>query len=141
MNRLHRAAQRRRGGRSAFTLIELLLVLVILAILTSVVAVHIAGTTQKAKVSAAKSTIDALKGALKTFEIDNERFPTSEEGLNALTTNPGNLPDWKHPYIDKLLMDPWGHPYNYESPGKDGADFEVYSSGPDGQPGTSDDVN
>jgi general secretion pathway protein G len=140
MNNIYRTAQRRRGGRSAFTLIELLLVLVILAILTSVVAVRIVGTTQKAKVTAAKSTIDALKVSLKTFEIDNERFPTTDEGLNALVQNPGNLPDWKHAYIDKLLLDPWGNAYQYRCPGSNGADFDLFSSGPDGQPGTSDDV-
>jgi general secretion pathway protein G len=140
MNKLNRTAQRRRSGRSAFTLIELLLVLVILAILTSVVAVRIVGTTQKAKITAAKQTIDALKVSLKTFEIDNERFPTTEEGLNALVQNPGNLSEWKHPYIDKLLPDPWGNPYIYRCPGTDGADFDLKSAGPDGHEGGGDDV-
>jgi general secretion pathway protein G len=140
MNNLYRTAQRRRRGRSAFTLIELLLVLVILAILTSVVAVRIVGTTQKAKITAAQQTIGALKTSLQHFEIDNERFPTEGEGLNALTQNPGNLPDWKAPYIDKLLPDPWGNPYQYQCPGKDGKDFDVFSMGPDGQAGTADDV-
>jgi len=140
MNNLYRTRHRRRGGRSAFTLIELLLVLVILAILTSVVAVRMVGTTQKAKITAAQQTVGALKLSLGMFEKDNARFPTEAEGLDALWHNPGNLPDWKGPYVDKILPDPWGNPYQYQIPGKDGIDFDVFSKGPDGQEGTPDDV-
>jgi general secretion pathway protein G len=140
MNNIYRTAHRRRGGRSAFTLIELLLVLVILAILTSVVAVRMVGTTQKAKITAAQQTVGALKLSLGMFEKDNARFPTEAEGLDALWHNPGNLPDWKGPYVDKILPDPWGNPYQYQIPGKENIDFDVFSKGPDGQEGTPDDV-
>ncbi len=138
----HRASARhRRPERSGFTLIELLLVLVILAILTSVVAMKVVGRTQQAKIAAAKATISTLKSSLSQFEIDNERLPTTEENLAALQSNPGNLPNWKHAYIDdNSLKDPWGNPYVYRCPGSNGADFDLFSCGPDGHEGGDDDI-
>src|ERR1700678_812524 len=80
----------RRAARSGFTLIELLLVMVILAILAAVIVPKFTGRTEQAKISAAKADVSSLKLALEAFETDNGRYPTSEEGLQALVSNPGN---------------------------------------------------
>ena len=126
---------------SAFTLIELLLVMVILAILAAVVVPKFTGRTEQAKISAAKSDIASLKVAINSFEIDNSRFPTQEEGLNALVTKPADLDTWKKPYIEQVRKDPWGHDYVYRCPGTNGKDFDLLSCGPDGREGGGDDVD
>src|ERR1700742_5130736 len=93
---------RRRASRQAgFTLIELLLVLVILAILAAVVVPKFTGRAEQAKQAAAKQDISSMKVALDAFETDNGRYPTAQEGLPALVSNPGNLTGWKHAYIEK----------------------------------------
>jgi general secretion pathway protein G len=81
-----------------------------------------------------------LKVALDAFQIDNGRYPTTREGLRALIEAPPGLSTWTHAYIDKLPIDRWGTPYMYRCPGKNGNDFDVFSCGPDGVPGTADDV-
>jgi general secretion pathway protein G len=83
--------------------------------------------------------LDGMKTALEIFEVQNDRFPTTAEGLNALITNPGNLEKWE-PTMDKLPVDPWGHGYIYRSPGKNGEPFDLLSAGPDGKEGTADDI-
>ena len=89
----------------------------------------------------AKADISNLKLSLSTFETDNGRFPTAEEGLNALVTKPGaDLPNWNHQYIEKVPNDPWGHPYQYRVPGTNGKDFDLLSFGPDGAEGGNDDI-
>src|SRR5882724_1807678 len=102
---------------SAFTLIELLLVMMILAILAAVVVPKFTGRIEETRINAAKTQISNLKSALQTFELDNGRFPTTEESLNALATNPGNLTNW-HGYLtdNKLPADPWTHNYVYRCP-------------------------
>jgi general secretion pathway protein G len=135
------ATRKSRGRRGAFTLIELLLVLVILAILAGIVVPKFIGRSEQAKVAAAKSDISNLKTSLGTFEIDNGRFPSTEEGLQALVDKPnGDLPNWKRG-IDKVAPDPWGHPYIYRNPGTGNKEFDLLSVGPDGQEGTADDIN
>jgi len=130
----------RRQAARGFTLIELLVVLVILGILAAVVVPNLVGKTEKAKVAAAKADISNLGGALNNFEVENGRFPSSEEGLQALVEKPGDLPNWKHSYIDKLPPDPWGHPYIYRCPGNNGKDYDLVSGGPDGHEGGDDDI-
>jgi general secretion pathway protein G len=137
------ASRRYRPIHRGFTLIELLLVMVIIAILAAVVVPKFTGRTQQARVTAAKADISNLKLALQTFETDNDRFPTTEEGLAALVDKPAaELPGWKHAYVEKVPTDPWGHPYIYRSPGANNADFDLYSAGPNGQDenGAGDDV-
>lgn len=134
----HRAAACRRA--SAFTLIELLLVLVILAILAAVVVPKFTGRTEQARQSAAKADISNLKVALSTFETDNGRFPTTEEGLRALVEKPADLSNWKHQYIEKVPTDPWGHDYIYRIPGTSNKEFDLFSMGPDGHEGGGDDI-
>ncbi|MDB5296241.1 MAG: xcpT 11 [Phycisphaerales bacterium] len=131
----------RRARRSAFTLIELLLVLVILGVLAAIVVPKLAGEGEKAKVKAAGSTVHAIDGALDMFEIDNSRYPTSDEGIKALVEAPANAKNW-HEYIKGgMPKDPWGQDYIYRYPGqinKNGPD--VFSMGPDMKEGGTDDI-
>jgi general secretion pathway protein G len=87
----------------------------------------------------AKMHLSLLKGSIDAFQIDNERYPTTTEGLQALAENPGNLPNWKG-YVELVPNDPWGTPYIYRSPGTNGRAFDLISAGPDRQAGTADDV-
>ena len=137
----HPMKSRTRRRATGFTLIELLLVMVILAILAAVVVPKFTGKTQQAQISAAKSDIASLKVALNAFEIDNARFPTQEEGINALVNKPADLENWKHPYIEQVRKDPWGHDYVYRYPGTNGKDFDLFSCGPDGREGGGDDID
>ncbi len=133
-------ARHRRSALPGFTLIELLLVLVILAILAAVVVPKFTGRTEQARQSAAKADIASLKVALSVFETDTGRFPTTEEGMQALVDKPPELQGWQHSYVEKVPNDPWGHPYIYRCPGAGNKDFDVVSSGPDGREGTADDI-
>jgi general secretion pathway protein G len=131
-----------RGRRNAFTLIELLLVMVILVILASIVVPKMTGYSERARKTKAVTEIESFKSALKMFEIDCGRFPTSEEGLQALTHQPNGVQGWKQGgYMDDIPNDPWGNPYQYRSPGQHNPDgFDVFSMGPDGHEGGTDDI-
>lgn len=130
--------------RSAFTLIELLLVMVILVVLAAVVVPKFADRSKQARETAARQDLSAMSTALDAFEIDNGRYPTTEEGLGALIANPSSLPNWHGPYISKTGQptDPWGTPYVYLYPGqhKQGS-FDLYSYGPDLREGNDDITN
>ena len=127
------------AARRAFTLIELLLVLVILGVLAVVVVPKFAGRSEQARVTAAKTDISRLSLALDAFEIDIGRYPTTEEGLGALVAAPPNAPDWKQPYVASVPNDPWGNPYNYRYPGSNNPNgYDLSSLGPDGREGADD---
>ncbi len=133
--------QLRRSLRSGFTLVEMLLVLVILAVLAAIVIPKMAGRSQQAKVTAAHTQIQAFKTALDAFEIDNGFYPAGNSGLNALIQPPANSPSWKGPYLDKVPLDPWGNQYMYSYPGKiNPSGFDILSMGPDGRVGGDDDI-
>lgn len=134
--------QRRALARRGFTLIELMLVLVILAVLATIVMRNFAGQSEKARVTTAKAQITNIAGALDSFEVDAGRYPTSEEGLASLMEQPGNSKGWAGPYLkQKIGNDPWAHPYIYKAPGQHNPKgFDVYSAGPDGAEGTEDDI-
>ncbi|WP_428937145.1 type II secretion system major pseudopilin GspG [Fontivita pretiosa] len=133
----------KRARRRGFTLIELLLVLVILAVLASVVVPKFTARSEQARVTAAKTDIAQLETALDAFEVDNGRFPTTDEGLAALLQAPANVTNWRGPYIKRgLPKDPWGNPYVYVYPGTHNPNgYDLYSFGPDGREGNDDITN
>ncbi len=121
-------------NRKGFTLIELLVVMVILGMLAALVGPQIFGKVGKGKQSAARTQIEMLGQALDSYRLDVGKYPSTSEGLNALQTNPG-APGWDGPYLKKALPnDPWGKPYQYQSPGSH-ADYDLYSYGGDGAAG------
>ena len=128
------------GARSAFTLIELLLVLVILGVLAAVVVPKFTGRTEDAKIKACQAEMSGVMTALGTYEVDCGSYPTTDQGLLALVQNPG-IDAWKRPYLPKVPVDPWGHDYIYRSPGSNGKDFDLMSMGPDGREGGGDDID
>jgi general secretion pathway protein G len=137
------SAQARRNGKvpfaaAGFTLIEILVVIVILGILAALVVPRVLERPDEARAVAAKSDIAAIMGALKLYRLDNQRYPTTEQGLAALVTAPTQAPlppNWKPGgYLERLPKDPWGQPYQYLNPGLRG-EIDVFSFGADGQPG------
>ena len=121
---------------SGFTLIELLVVLVIIGVLAALIVPNVLDRAEDARVTAARTDVNNLMQALKLYKLDNQRFPSSEQGLDALAKKPtvGTVPpNWK-PYVDKLPNDPWGRPYQYAYPGVKG-EIDVYSFGADGKAG------
>lgn len=128
--------------RDAFTLIELLLVMVILVILASIVVPKMTGYSERARKTKAATEIGSFKTALQAFEIDCGRFPTTEEGLNALVQAPNGVQGFKQGgYMDEIPKDPWGNPYQYRCPGQHNPDgFDVFSMGGDGHEGGGDDI-
>jgi general secretion pathway protein G len=115
-----------------------MVVVVILGILAVLIVPRVLGRTDEARIAAAKHDIAALMQSLKLYRLDNGRYPTSEQGLQALVARPQAQPlppNWK-PYLDKVPKDPWGNAYQYLSPGVHG-EIDVFSLGADGQPGGS----
>jgi len=118
-----------------FTLLELLVVIVIIGLLAAYVGPKYFSQLGKSERTVAAAQIDALSKALDTFRLDVGRYPTTEEGLQALQNKPAAAEKWNGPYLNKgLPLDPWGHAYVYASPGSKG-DFDITSYGRDGQPG------
>ena len=134
----------------AFTLIEMLVVILILSILAALIIPNLINKAAEAKVAAAKTDISSLSDALQRYHLDNDAYPTTEQGLQALVNAPSNAPNWKGPYLTKQVPnDPWGNPYQYQSPGPSNEDYYIESYGPSGTTGgtgnnapiTSDDTN
>ena len=121
-------------GRRAFTLIELMLVVIIIGALVAMVMPRFTGRAEQAKIAAAKADIQAnIATGLKLYELDNGSFPTSDEGLGALLIRSSSAVNWNGPYLEKRPLDPWGREYKYKSPGDHRiADYDLYSLGKDG---------
>lgn len=127
--------------RRGFTLVEIMLVVAILGVLVSVALPRLTGRTQDARLQAARLQIENLGMALDAFEYDCGRYPTTSEGLEALTAAPGGAAGWKGPYMKKRApTDPWRVAYAYARPGVRGSDYDLYSFGPDQRQGGGDDV-
>ncbi len=125
-------------GQRGFTLLEVMVVVVILGILAALVVPKIISRPDEARVIAAKQDIASLMQALKLYRLDNQRYPTTEQGLQSLLVKPATTPiplNWKQGgYIERLSKDPWGGPYQYLNPGVQG-EIDVFSYGADGAPG------
>jgi general secretion pathway protein G len=126
----------KRLRQAGFTLIELMVVLVIIGVLAALIVPNVLDRADDARVTAARTDIGNLMQALKLYKLDNQRYPSAEQGLEALVKRPtaGAVPpNWKS-YVDKLPADPWGRAYLYTNPGVKG-EIDVFSLGADGQPG------
>ncbi|MDH3419581.1 MAG: type II secretion system major pseudopilin GspG [Gammaproteobacteria bacterium] len=132
MSSTQRVASRRERG---FTLIEIMVVVVIIGLLAAIVAPNLIGNIDRAAVTRARADIRTIDNALNLYRLDNFRYPSSDEGLQALVTNPGeaSAPNWKQ-YLRSVPSDPWNNDYEYASPGRQG-DYEIYTFGADGQEG------
>jgi general secretion pathway protein G len=143
----HEHATRHRNGRRAllratsmlqrgFTLIELVVVLVILGVLGALIVPQFLDRADDARVAAAKQDVNSLMQALKLYKLDNQRYPTAEQGLESLVRKPQAAPvpvNWR-PYLERLPTDPWQRAYQYMNPGVNG-EIDVFSTGADGQAG------
>lgn len=129
----------------AFTLIELMIVVIIIAALSGMIVPRLAGRSEQAKVGVAKADISAnISMALKLYDLDNGNYPTTDQGLNALLTKPSSNPippNWNGPYLEKNPIDPWNNLYQYKCPGAHNpAGYDLYSLGKDGIEGSGDDI-
>lgn len=128
-----------RRSETGFTLLELLVVLVILGLLAGYVAPRYFDQLGKSEIKTSKAQIVGLEKALDQYRIDTGRYPSTEQGLAALNTKPGDEARWDGPYLKKAVPDdPWGKPYQYRMPGEK-SEVDIYSFGRDGQPGGSGD--
>ena len=139
-NNPHRVAVKTQQG---FTLMELMVVIVILGVLAALVVPNVMGNKERADTQKAVSDIVALENALDMYKLDNHRYPTTEQTLDALVTLPTINPvpaNYRNDgYIKRLPADPWGNEYMLLSPGGHGA-IDVFSAGPDSEPNTADDI-
>lgn len=137
MNRRQREQARRPGRQAGFSLIELMIVIVILGILSTMVVLNIAGAPDEARVNKAKADIQTIESALILYKVQNGFYPTTEQGLKALVEKPTSKPIPKtYPpggYLkqDNVPQDPWGNPYVYRSPGEENRPYEIISRGAD----------
>jgi general secretion pathway protein G len=128
-----------RKEQKAFTLVELLLVVTIIGILAGAVLINFSGQSERAKISRAVMDIQSLGTALSMYEIQMGAYPSSDQGLRALTEDTGE-PGWTRQLSRKSFDDPWGNEYIYSYPGTHDNEYDLYSAGPDGQEGTDDDI-
>lgn len=118
-----------------FTLIEMLIVMVILGLLAALVGPRMFGKVGKSRQNAAKVQIALFETALDTYRLDTSKYPTTDQGLQALRAKPSGVERWDGPYLPKNVpLDPWGHAYEYRSPGEHG-DYDIISLGADGSAG------
>ena len=135
--------QRRLRQQDGFTLIEIMVVVVIIAILAALIVPNVVGRAEQARLTKASADIRTLESALAMYRLDNGHYPSTDQGLQALVKKPAGDPpanDWrKGGYVRLLPQDPWGHAYQYLAPGAHGA-YDLWSDGPDGISGDHDDI-
>lgn len=126
------------GVQAGMSLIEIIIVIALMGTLMTIVISKLTGTQDKAMEDAARLSMQQMDQTLQMYKVHNNRFPTTDEGLEALVTAPASAKRWRGPYTEKKkLNDPWGNPFSYES---DGQTIKIISPGHDGQLGTEDDV-
>jgi general secretion pathway protein G len=137
-----REVNRRRTPRSAtqrgFTLIEIMVVVVIIGLLAAVIVPQVVDKVDQARSAKAKQDITSLETALTMYRLDNSKYPTTDQGLAALSTQPTDpsIRNWRPGgYIKRISKDPWGNDYQYVYPGTHGSEYDLYSLGADNQPG------
>jgi general secretion pathway protein G len=124
-----------KGKTRGFTLLELLVVIVIIGLLAGYVAPRYFSQVGRSEIQVAKAQIESLEKALDQYRLDTRRYPSAEEGLQALVSKPENAAGWNGPYLKKAVpADPWGRPYAYRTPGQK-SEYEVFTYGRDGKPG------
>ncbi len=124
-----------RKAQSGFTLLEIIVVVTIIAIMAAYIAPKVAGRTDDARVSKAKSDIRVLDSSLELYKLDNFKYPSTNDGLKSLISAPSSAKNWrKGGYIKRLRKDPWGNDYQYLNPGNHG-EIDIFSLGADGQEG------
>jgi general secretion pathway protein G len=125
-----------RVSEQGFTLLEIMVVVVIIGLLVAAVAPQFIRQIDTAEINRAKQDLRSIETSLNLYRLDNFRYPSTSEGLDALVTNPGEniAPNWK-PYLREMPLDPWQQPYHYASPGQRGGDFDVFTYGADRQEG------
>ena len=129
-------------NRRAFTLVEMLLVLVILATLAAIVYPKLAGRSEQARTTAVATQISSFSTALDAFEVDNGYYPKGKGGLLDLVQQPRDAQNWRGPYLKEIPKDPWGNEYGYECPGRlNPSSYDLISGGPDGKIGSEDDIS
>ncbi|MDJ0938922.1 MAG: type II secretion system major pseudopilin GspG [Woeseiaceae bacterium] len=120
-----------------FTLIEIMVVVIIIGLLAAIVAPQVIGNIDKAQVTKAKVEIEAIEDAMKFYRLDNFQYPTTEQGIEALVSQPNDpsIRNWRPGgYLEEVPRDPWGNPYQYLNPGNNG-EIDIYTLGRDGRPG------
>lgn len=123
-------------GARGFSLIEIMIVVAIIGVLAGLVASVVGGRDDEARVQAARADIKTISQALELYKLDNYRYPSTDQGLDALVKNPGGAPNWNpQGYIRSTPKDPWERDYIYESPGTSGQPYELLSFGADGEEG------
>jgi general secretion pathway protein G len=132
----YRRTRARSGGEAGFTLVEILVVITIIGLIMALVGPRVLNYLAESKVKAARIQVESFASSLDLFYLDAGRYPTTSEGLAALSQRPGSVDAWNGPYLRGGVVpnDPWGHPYIYRSPGEHGA-YEIVSYGSDGQEG------
>ena len=139
MSYIGQVSRRRRARRArGFTLIEIMVVIVIIGLLAAVIVPTVMGKVDDARVAKAKADIQSLEAALSMYYLDNSKYPSSEQGITALTEQPTDpsITHWRPGgYLERISKDPWGNPYLYTFPGTHGKQYDLYTLGADGQPG------
>jgi len=132
------SSSKRTDSISGFTLIELLIVMVIIGLLAAFIVPKLIGRVGESKLTAAKAQIELLSTAIEVYKLDTGKYPSQDTGLQSLNSKPGDVQNWKGPYMkkNKVPKDPWGTEYIYKFPGEHG-DYDLFSYGADGTEGGS----